>query len=721
VEHLKNPSLAKMYRFYKDYYVANNMALILSGNFDSEQIKPYIQKAFGKLKSGKAPESPDYPIRTFKGRELVKVRITPIKAGFMGYKLVPETHPDRPALDVIGEMMSNYNQTGFIDQMALNNEVIYAGASQNFLQDDGSTFIFFVPKLFGSSLRKFETRIRGDFQKIANGDFSDNYLESIKNTLYKNHKLSLEDLGDRARFMGKAFILDQSWEDMMAYPEKIAALGKADIQNVSAKYYGDNYFVMHSRTGFPRKKKLKKPPYKPIPSRTEASSEYARQFQEIPENEYTPKFINFNEDVSVSENYLFHTYNPLNDIFTLRLSIARGLESDAVLKPLADALDLSGTSKYSPQGLKKEFARLGGSYSTSCDYNSFNLKVTGLDTNLPEILELTQHLLEDFSPTDNTIDLLYNQRVTVDKVNNNDPSTGGYILYLYGLFRDQSYYRSRLSKKELKNLNPKLLKKRLNELLAPGFNSIHYAGQIKQKEIEQFFLANPFFKKNTENKYSFKESTTPEQTTIFLVNDKKAIQSYVYYIVKGEQLNYQDFYKKEAFKAYYTNSLSGLLFQEVRELRSLAYAAMGDYVDPEYEPEKSGRLVLFTGSQADKTVDAVQVVLDLIREMPVYENRISKLREGLMLSSGSTKPDFRQISTQLEIYLKTGFKEDPNESAFKHYPDLQFGDIQSFYDDSIKGKPIIVTIYGDVSQMDMERLRSLGTVVTLKMDDIMTE
>ena len=49
VEHLKNPSLEKMYAFYNTYYVANNMALILSGDFNIEEIKPMIEAKTPKM------------------------------------------------------------------------------------------------------------------------------------------------------------------------------------------------------------------------------------------------------------------------------------------------------------------------------------------------------------------------------------------------------------------------------------------------------------------------------------------------------------------------------------------------------------------------------------------------------------------------------------------------------------------------------------------------
>jgi hypothetical protein len=92
-----------------------------------------------------------------------------------------------------------------------------------------------------------------------------------------------------------------------------------------------------------------------------------------------------------------------------------------------------------------------------------------------------------------------------------------------------------------------------------------------------------------------------------------------------------------------------------------------------------------------------------------------------MLSSSSGKPAFRDISRTAETFLKTGYTADPNELNFKKYPTLDFGDILSFYENNIKGKPAIITIYGDLSQFDVDQLKTLGKVVELKMEDILVE
>jgi predicted Zn-dependent peptidase len=721
VEHLKNPSLEKMYQYFQDYYVANNMALILSGNFNAAEAKPLIQQSFGKLKRGDVPEFPDYKTNTFSGREVEKVRITPIKAGFMGYKLVPATHPDRPALELIGSMMSNNNETGFIDKMNLNNELLYAGGFQDFKEEDGSSFIFYVPKVFGKSLKKVEEEIKSSFQDIAEGNFTDEYFESIKFGVYRDFNLSLEDLEERGWYLGLSFIYDVDYEEFLSFPDKVRNVSKEDVQQAAAKYFGDDYFVMQSRTGFPKKDKLEKPSYKPISERTEEISSYAKDFQKLPENPLAPNFIDLEKDVRITDDYIFHTTNDINDIFTLRLTIARGITSDPHYALVGRALNSTGTTKFSSEELKDQFANLGATYDFSTYYSSFDITLTGLDSKFEETVELLELLLTDFNPTEKTIDYLYNQRKTENQLNLNNPETGGDILYLYGLFGEQSGYKTRMSARELKSMKPELLTIKLKEMLANGMSSIHYVGQKSEKEVVENLSGKPLFRQNKVDRYSFLEAKDVSENTFYIINDKKAIQSYVYYIVNGEPLNYDDNYKKEAFNSYYTNGLSGLLFQEVREFRSLAYATYGNYLDPVYEPNKKGRLILFTGSQADKTIDAVNVVLGLINEMPHYESRLPAIREGLLLESSSNRPSFREISTTAEDFLKTGYTQDPNELNFMQYPNLEFKDIVSFYEKNIKNKPFTVTIYGDASKFDKDKLRAMGKVVELELKDIIVE
>ena len=99
VDHLKNPSLSKMREYYDTYYVANNMALVLTGDIYPEDIKPLIEEKFGTWKSGELPGPIDITESSFNGREKIRERMTPIKIGIMGFRTVPASHEDEVAMN----------------------------------------------------------------------------------------------------------------------------------------------------------------------------------------------------------------------------------------------------------------------------------------------------------------------------------------------------------------------------------------------------------------------------------------------------------------------------------------------------------------------------------------------------------------------------------------------------------------------------------------------
>lgn len=57
-EDLKNPSITNIKNYYKTYYVPNNMAICLSGDFDPDRMIATIDKYFGGLKPN--PELPEW-------------------------------------------------------------------------------------------------------------------------------------------------------------------------------------------------------------------------------------------------------------------------------------------------------------------------------------------------------------------------------------------------------------------------------------------------------------------------------------------------------------------------------------------------------------------------------------------------------------------------------------------------------------------------------------
>ena len=71
----------------------------------------------------------------------------------------------------------------------------------------------------------------------------------------------------------------------------------------------------------------------------------------------------------------------------------------------------------------------------------------------------------------------------------------------------------------------------------------------------------------------------------------------------------------QLYNEYFAGGMAGVVFQELREARALAYSAGARYLHGKRKAEP-GLMVGAIGCQADKTMEAVEVFLDLHRSPP---------------------------------------------------------------------------------------------------------
>ena len=156
---------------------------------------------------------------------------------------------------------------------------------------------------------------------------------------------------------------------------------------------------------------------------------------------------------------------------------------------------------------------------------------------------------------------------------------------------------------------------------------------------------------------------------------------------------------------------SGLVMNEIREKRSMAYTAFGQMVTPEL-PGKDTYLIGYVGTQGDKVADAVDVYLDLLTNMPLYPERLENIKTYLRQEALTTKPSFRNKSFAFDYWQRLGYNDDPARVNMPKIDGLQFDEISDFYNKYIKGQPIVVVITGDPKTIDLKAIQAKWGKVT---------
>ncbi|MCK4662572.1 MAG: insulinase family protein [Bacteroidales bacterium] len=725
IEDLKNPSLTKMYEFFKTYYVPNNMALVLSGDFNSDDIIPVINDKFGKWNSGDVPKFVEYKEEPFNGREFHEGKYSPIKLAMLGFRTVTKGHPDEPALEICNKILSNNDQTGLLDKLGLDNKLLAAQVISIPYKDHGATIIFVVPKIVGQKLDDAEELVMNEIKKLHDGNFDDWMVDAIKNQFYKDFELSMEDNKDKAYFIMKNFSIGRDLSEALLYSQKINAITKNDIIEVAKKYYGDNYFAFYSKMGFKKKEKIEKPGFEPVISNTETKSAFAKKFEEIPTSKIVEKFVDFNKDITTEEFIkgikLYYVKNPINDIFSLKIKFGIGEHKMPLLKYTTELMDYSGTKSHNVSELKNEFNKLGCTYNISSNESYVYVYLEGIEKNLEPALKLINELLTEPVLEKEKLKILLDGEKANRKIEKSEPDNIADALYEYVKFKNKSSYIDRLSMKEIKALNTDEL---VNEFKkATNFETeIHYVGQKSFNEVKDAIKSNIIFKSELKLSESpfIPEKEKYNNNIVYFVNKKNARQCKIYFFANGEKYKNANEPIIDAFNMYFGGGFSGLVLQEVREYRSLAYAAGARYVIPKIKG-KNTYFVGYVGTQADKTFEALEIFNDLLRNMPEKTERMDMIVQYLSQSSLTQYPHFRDLTKKVVSWELKGYKEDPAKLKIPEYNKLKFNDITSFYKDNIKNKAFVIAIVGDKKEIDMKELAKYGKIIELKEKEIFTD
>jgi predicted Zn-dependent peptidase len=722
VAHLKKPSLLKMYDFFEKHYVAGNMALILTGNFDAEVVKPMIEARFGPWEATPAPTTELPPLEPLTGRVVKKVRITPIKAGALSWQTVPLNHPDRLAMDLCEYLLFNQDETGLINQLQLDRELLFVVGYGDQYLDAGAFNVIFAPKPIIQSLGNVRGKIEAAIGQIKQSDISEAVFLAARNALVVDYQSQLEDLGSRGRLIGQAFNQGVTWEEFLAYPERIQRVTLAQVAAVAQRYLGDHRVELISRTGFGKAPKLDKPPYQPVTTDQNGRSPYAEQFAQIPSQPFEPRYLDFDEDLQRQQlpggHQLLRSPNPLNDLFSLTIRWQKGRLHDPDLPLVADLLGYAGAGDLSLAALKQRLTTLGCTYRFDVGDNTFVLTLNGPEASLTEAVALMGSLTRHPQADQQTLKLVLDARKTERKLDRESPSTMARALINYGLYGEHSEYLLRPSLSDVKKVSVTALLATYEQVISQTQAEITYVGQTPVPALVALLTEQlPLAQAGQAMPYQYRAAKVPARPRVLIIDDKKAVQSQIYFYVPGLSTDATDYATVEAFNQYFGGGFSGLVTQEIREYRSLAYATGASYNLPP-QPGKPGRLIGYVGCQADKTLEAIGVMQGLISDLPLKPERMPDLQRSLQMEVVTNYPDFRDIPDQIRAYERQGYASDPNRAAYAAYPSLTMEELAAFHQQAIQGRPGVITIYGNTRRFDLDQLKAFGEVEVLKLKEV---
>jgi len=716
-EHLKNPSMEAIHNYFDQYYVANNMSVVLVGDFEFENAYDLVKKHFGKYKK---QAEPNRYVAKEKSLSEVKVRevFSPSSESVLfAYRFGGHSSEDAKYLQILDLILSN-GTAGLIDLNVTQKQTVQRARSYYTLfKDYGAHYFSGTPKQ-GQTLEDVRDILLSQIELVKKGAFDEWLVQAAVNDLKKRRLQNWETPRGLARQIYSSIINEVAWEDVVKQMDELSKITKKDIVEFANRHYDDNYVIVYKRQGENKDLiRVENPGLTPIQINRDAESQFFKDFQKIESGNIEPVFVDFDKEIKrekLKKSPLLSIENKTNDISTLYYITEVGSDHDKKLTLAINYLDYLGTSKYSPEDLKKEFYKLGVTYGVRAGAERTSIFVTGLQQNIDKGIALLEHLLTDAKADQKSYDD-YVAKILKDRANAKTQKNGiQNALNQYVMFGKDSKFRAIISEDELRAINP-------NELVEIIHNFLNYDHLV-------FYYGNDLkaTKKSLTKHHNFgKGQKIPAKTEYPqpITNGKVYFAPYDMVQTEISFRSREGMFDKNLltasglFNEYFGSGLSSIVFQEIREKNSLAYSAYANYSNAS-QKDKYNYLLAYVGTQANKLHTAVDAMMELMNDMPKAQNQFDSSKDAAL------KRIATQRYTKLSLFFywlnlqDRGIDYDVNRDIYEQTQKITLQDLEAFFNQNVKGKTFNVGLIGKKENLDWDVVKKMGDVQELTLEEL---
>ena len=722
-DHLKNPSITNIKNFYKQWYVPNNMAICMSGDFDYDEAMDVIEKYFGDMQPNK-----DLQMLSFAAEEEIT---TPVEREVFGLESenvtiawrLPGAAADEILMLEVADAIINNGEAGIIDLNLLQEQKLLSAYSFPYSMSDYTSYIIQGKPKDGQSLEEVKTMLLAQIDSLRQG----NWDESLLAAGIANYKLDLqqmlEDNESRADLFVQAFVNNQPWADVVKRVEKMEKITKADVIAFANKYLKDNnYAVVYKRQGEdPNIKKVDKPIITPIFMNRDTTSAFLQEIQASEVAPIEPVFVDFAKDMSqgtAGQLPLLYKKNETNDLFTLQYIYDFGKDEVKEIGIAASYLDYLGTSDMTAAEIKLAFYNLACSYEIGTSMDKIVVSLSGLAENMPKAMELLEKLFADAQPDKEAYDGLVDDMMRLRINAKANQQTNLSRLQAYTYYGPNNPTKNILTEAELRDMNPETLLQCIEQLSAIEHRVLYY-GPLSMEEASSTIASLHKVSENLnpvpENDI-FKLQTVNENVIYLAPYDANQIYM-ITYSSKGEKYDAQKSPLLNMYNEYFGGGMNGIVFQEMREARGLAYSAMAFVEEPERKHHPYGYFTLIA-TQNDKMIDAITAFEEIINNMPLSEQAFAIAKEAIISRLRSERITKDDVLTYYLDQEELGLTEDTRKQLYEAVLNMTLEDVKAYQLANVKDRKTITSILGRESDLDVKSLEKWGKVVRLTQEDI---
>jgi predicted Zn-dependent peptidase len=720
VEHLKNPSLVEIRKYFNKYYVPNNMGVIMSGDFNPDIMIKKVEATFAYMQNKPVEKytfSPEQPITAPIATEVVGPDAENVTIGF---RLPGNKSNDVLMADLVGQILTN-GKAGLMDlNLVKKQKLLGASASAFTLIDYGVLFMQGRPTL-GQSLEDVKALMLGEIENLKKGNFDDNLITSIINNQKKAKIQSIETYGSRANELMDAFTSELDWKEQVAYTDQLSKLNKKDIVAFANKYFQENYVVILKRKGEDKSIiKVDKPAITPVETNRDAQSAFVKQVNNMPATPVKPVWLDYTKDLQkakIGPAEILYVQNKDNSLFRLRYRFDMGTWNDKKLSLAAQYLQFLSTDKMSAEDITKAFYKIACSFNVSASTEFTTVTIEGLQENLGQAVKLFEDVLKNCKANEAALKSLKG-RITKSRTDakaNKAAIMSG--LVSYARFGQRNPFNYVMSDADLNNTTAEELVDILHSLNSNPHKILYYGPQPLAQLVAGLKTMHAM-------PASFKAATAPVKFTNALQTnsqvlfaDYNMVQSEIRWVRNTAAYSADKEPVIDIFNNYFGGGMGALVFQTIRESKALAYSTFAFYAKPDKKEDPFYTLA-YVGCQADKFNESIVAMNELLNDLPNVEENIKFAREGIKKDIETERITQDGIIFNYLTAQRKGLNEDIRKKTYLAVDKIGYNELKQFHSEYIANKPYTYCVVASDKKLSEEAMKKYGELKRLSLEEV---
>lgn len=720
IEHLKNPSLVEIRKYFNNYYVPNNMGVIMSGDFNPDEMIRKVDATFSYMQNKAVPKYTFEPEQPITSPILAEVVGPDAENVTIGFRLPGNKSKDVLLADLVGQILTN-GKAGLMDlNLVKKQKLLGASASVFTLIDYGIMYMQGRPTL-GQSLEDVKALMLGEIDNLKKGNFDDNLITSIINNQKKNKILGTESYGSRASDLMNTFTSELDWKEQVAYTDMLSKLTKKDIVAFANKYFGDNYVCILKRKGEDKNiVKVEKPPITPVETNRDAQSDFVKQVNNMPATAVKPVWLDYSKDLqktTIGPAEVLYVQNKDNSIFRLRYRFNMGTWNNKKLSLAAQYLQFLGTDKMSAEEITKAFYKIACSFNVNAGTEYATVMIEGLQENFSAAVKLFEDVLKNCKGDENALKSL---KARITKSRTDAKANKGAImngLVSYARFGSKNPFNYVLSDEELKSITADELVGILHELNSYSHKILYYGPQ-PLAQLTAGLKADhniPANFKAAGDKAKFTPATQASNQILFA--DYNMVQSEIRWVRNTTSYSADKEPVIDIFNNYFGGGMGALVFQTIRESKALAYSTFAFYAKPDKKEDPFYTLA-YVGCQADKFNESIVAMNELLNDLPNVEENIKFARAGIKKDIETERITQDGIIFNYLTAQQKGLNEDIRKKIYAAVDKVGYNELKQFHSENIANKPYTYCIVASDKKLSEEAMKKYGEVKRLTLEEI---